>query len=463
MCIDHRQLNKATIQNKYLWPRIDDFSDQLQGSKVFSKINLRSGYHQLKIREFDFPKTTFRTKYGRYEFLVMSFVLTNAPTTFMDLMNRANVVEDALSRKAVSMGSLAYITVGERPLAAHVQTLANQFVRLSSSKSRQDSRAIIPPLVALPPAHPARGRGQAARGGGQIIRGRGQAVRGGVYPVKGRPIDAVQSGGAQPRFYAFPARPEVESSNAVITGMDWLLPYHAILDCHAKMVTLAMMELHQLEWKGTPGHSTSRVISYMKAWRMVEKGCLAYLAYIHDSSEDVPSMDSVPVVREFPEVFPADLPGMPPDRDIDFCIDLAPGTHSISIPSYRIALTELKELNEQLQDFLDPGFIRPRVSSWGAPDTVLHGDAKQVVVGEDGVLGMQGCICVPNVDGLHELILEEAQSSRYSFHPSSAKMYQDLRQHYWWRRMKKVIVSYVARCLNCQQVKYEQQKPGSLL
>ena len=77
-------------------------------------------------------------------------------------------------------------------------------------------------------------------------------------------------------------------------------PYHAILDCHAKTVTLAMPGLPRLEWKGTLGHSTSRVISYMKARRMAEKGCLAYLAYIGDPSANVPSMDSVPVVREFP-------------------------------------------------------------------------------------------------------------------------------------------------------------------
>ncbi|XP_070041330.1 uncharacterized protein [Nicotiana tomentosiformis] len=111
----------------------------------------------------------------------------------------------------------------------------------------------------------------------------------------------------------------------VILGMDQLSPYYAILDCHAKKVTLAMAGFPPLEWRGTPGYSTSRVISYVKARHMVEKGCLAYLAYIHDSSEEVPSMDSVPIVRESPEVFPADLSGMLPDRDIDFCIDLAPG------------------------------------------------------------------------------------------------------------------------------------------
>ncbi|XP_070025911.1 uncharacterized protein [Nicotiana sylvestris] len=212
----------------------------------------------------------------------------------------------------------------------------------------------------------------------------------------------VQSGGPQPQCYAFPARPEVDSSDAVILGIvlvcsrdasilfdpgfiysyvssyfasylvvprdsliapvyvstpmgdfiivdrvyHWLSPYHAILGCHAKTLTLAFPGLPRLEWRGIPGHSTSGIISYMKSQRMVEKGCLAYLAYVSDSSAEVPSMDSILVVREFLEVFPADLPGMPPDRDIDFCIDLVPGTRPIFIPTYRMALPELKELKE---------------------------------------------------------------------------------------------------------------------
>ena len=87
MCIDYRQLNKVTVKNKYPLPRIDDLFDQLQGVCTFSKINLRSGYHQLKIQAADVPKTVFRTRYEHYEFLVMSFGLTNAPAAFMSQMN----------------------------------------------------------------------------------------------------------------------------------------------------------------------------------------------------------------------------------------------------------------------------------------------------------------------------------------------------------------------------------------
>lgn len=88
LCIDYRELNKITIKNKYPLPRIDDLFDQLKDAQYFSKIDLRSGYHQLKVRKEDIPRMVFRTQYGHYEFLVMSFGLTNIHAAFMDLMNR---------------------------------------------------------------------------------------------------------------------------------------------------------------------------------------------------------------------------------------------------------------------------------------------------------------------------------------------------------------------------------------
>ncbi|GJU27047.1 putative reverse transcriptase domain-containing protein [Tanacetum coccineum] len=88
MCIDYQELNKLTVKNRYPLPRIDDLFDQLQGSSTYSKTDLRSGYHQLRVRDEDIPKTTFRTRYGHYEFQVIPFGLTNTPAVFMDLMNR---------------------------------------------------------------------------------------------------------------------------------------------------------------------------------------------------------------------------------------------------------------------------------------------------------------------------------------------------------------------------------------
>ncbi|XP_068315004.1 uncharacterized protein [Pyrus communis] len=126
LCIDYRQLNRVTIKNRYPLPRIDDLFDQLRGACVFSKIDLRSGYYQLKISRDDIPKTAFRTRYGHYEFLVMPFGLTNTPAAFMDLMNR--VFQPYLDRFVIVF--IDDILVYTKSKAEHVRHLTLVLKRL---------------------------------------------------------------------------------------------------------------------------------------------------------------------------------------------------------------------------------------------------------------------------------------------------------------------------------------------
>ena len=131
--------------------------------------------------------------------------------------------------------------------------------------------------------------------------------------------------------------------------MTWLSPQFAILDCNAKMVTLAKPGTDPLVWEGDYTSNPVRIISFLRAKKIVSKGYLVFLAYLKDDTTQVPPIESVSVVRKFLDVFPADLPGMHPDRDIDFFIDLEPGTRPISIPPYRMAPAELRELKAQVQ------------------------------------------------------------------------------------------------------------------
>ncbi|WMV46550.1 hypothetical protein MTR67_039935 [Solanum verrucosum] len=152
----------------------------------------------------------------------------------------------------------------------------------------------------------------------------------------------------------------------IILGMDWLAPYHDVLDCYSKIVTLVMSGVPRVEWTGSSNSYPCKVISFIRAHRLVAIGCLSYLAFIRDNSVEPPPMVSVLVVRHFIDVFPSDLLGVPTNRDIDFAIDLEPSTKPISIPLYRMAPIELKELKDQLLNLLCKGFIRPSISLCGA-------------------------------------------------------------------------------------------------
>ena len=153
----------------------------------------------------------------------------------------------------------------------------------------------------------------------------------------------------------------------LILGMDWLTKHRAIVDCGQKTVVLRCSYQTEVMVKGIGSSAMSNVIFAMQARRFMRKGCETFLAVILDSKRGQVDVEKILVVREFPDVFPKELPGIPLKREVNLAIEIVPGTVPMSKAPYRMAPTELKELKSQLQELLDKRFIRPSVSPWGAP------------------------------------------------------------------------------------------------
>ena len=153
----------------------------------------------------------------------------------------------------------------------------------------------------------------------------------------------------------------------VILGMDWLSRHRAIVDCRMKRVTLRTPNEDEVIFIGERSNHLSNVIFAAIASKMVQKGCEAYLAYVIDTVKARHSVFDIPTISDFPDVFPEELQGLSPQREIEFAIDIVLGATPASITSYRMAPLELKELKLQLQELLEKGFIQPSVSPWGAP------------------------------------------------------------------------------------------------
>ncbi|CAN4093783.1 unnamed protein product [Withania somnifera] len=153
----------------------------------------------------------------------------------------------------------------------------------------------------------------------------------------------------------------------VIMGMDWLASCYATVDCRTKRVCFNFPNEAILEWEGNVGAPRGKFISYLKTRKMMSKGYICHLVRVRDMDAKPPTLQSAPVVNEFIDVFPEELPGLPLEREVEFGIDLIPYTQPISIPPYRMAPAELRELKKQLKDLLEKGFIVPSMSPWGAP------------------------------------------------------------------------------------------------
>ncbi|KAK8703726.1 hypothetical protein V6N13_047372 [Hibiscus sabdariffa] len=153
----------------------------------------------------------------------------------------------------------------------------------------------------------------------------------------------------------------------LILGMDWLFEHRVTLDCESKIATLKTPDDRSVILVGERRGYLSNVVTVLTADRMIRKGYEVFLATILNTRGSLSQIEEIRTVKEFPDVFPEELPGLPPDRDVEFEIETYPGSAPVSMAPYRMAPKELKELKVQLQELLDRGFIRPSSSPWGAP------------------------------------------------------------------------------------------------
>ena len=153
----------------------------------------------------------------------------------------------------------------------------------------------------------------------------------------------------------------------VVLSIDWQSRHRATLDCYKMEVKLHMPGILEVKFRGIRRELSSNMIYALAVQRMLRKGCQGYLAYVVETRKEGTLVDEIPVVREFPDVFPDDIAGLPPEREVEFTIDLILGTEPISIPPYRMAPPDLRELKVRFEELLSKGFIRPSLSPWGAP------------------------------------------------------------------------------------------------
>ncbi|XP_076913608.1 uncharacterized protein LOC143572301 [Bidens hawaiensis] len=250
----------------------------------------------------------------------------------------------------------------------------------------------------------------------------------------------------------------------IVVGMDWLSRNQAEIVCSEKLVRIPIPNGEILSISGDQSNADLKFVNVMKARKMLRKGYPAFLAHIVDTQAKEHKLEDIPVVRDFPEVFPEDLPGLPPERQVEFRIDLVQDAAPVAKSPYRLAPSEMQELSNQLQELLDKGKAnvvadalsrkereKPlRVRALGLtiqtnlttrirdaqrealkPRYIkaekLRGLECEFVTKSDGTSYLIDQVWVPRYGNLRKLVLDETHKSRYSIHPSSTKMYKDLK------------------------------------
>ncbi|KAL0536770.1 hypothetical protein IC582_025731 [Cucumis melo] len=517
LCIDYRELNKVTVKNRYPLPRIDDLFDQLQGATVFSKIDLRSGYHQLRIKDEDVPKTAFRSRYGHYEFIVMSFGLTNAPAVFMDLMNR--VFREFLDTFVIVF--IDDILIYSKTEAEHeehlrmvLQTLRDNKLYAKFSKCEfwlkqvsflghvvsKDGVSVDPAKIEAVtgwtrPSTVSEVRSFLGLAGyyrrfvenfSRIATPLTQLTRKGAHFVWSKACeDSFQT--LKQKLVTAPVLTVPDGSGSFVIYSDASKKgLGCVLMQQGKVVAYASRQLKSHE-QNYPTHDLelAAVVFALKIWRHYLYGEKIQIFTDHKSLKYFFTQKELNMrQRRWLELV----------KDYDCEILYHPGkanvvadalsrkvSHSAALITRQAPLHRDLERAEiavsvgavtmQLAQLTVQPTLRQKIVDAQSNDPYLvekrglaeAGQTAEFSLSSDGGLLFERRLCVPSDSAVKTELLAEAHSSPFSMHPGSTKMYQDLKRVYWWRNMKREVAEFVSKCLVCQQVKAPRQKPAGLL
>jgi hypothetical protein len=517
LCIDYRPLNAVTIKNKYPLPHIDVLFDQLVGAKVFSKIDLRFGYHQIKIRASDIPKTAFSTRYELYEFLVMSFGLTNAPEYFMYLMNSVFMPE--LDKfVVVFIDDILVYSKSEEERVGHLHVVLQRLrehhlyaklskcdfwlkkIKFLGHTISQAGIAIDPDKVQevmnwKPPTTVRQIRSFLGLAGyyQRFIPDFSRIAKP-ITELLKKEAKFVWSQKCEDAFHAL--RQHLTTA-PVLAQPDSSKPFDVYCDASSTGLGCVLMQDNRViayasralrpHEQNYPTHDLelAAVVHALKMWRHYLMGTHCNIFTDHKSLKYIFTQADLNMrQRRWLELI----------KDYDLEVHYHPGKANVIADALSRKLqcicvlmdsrinTLCDELSKMQIEVIPSGSLSHISVEPALQDQIfmaqlsdkgvqlikenLHQKVEKYKCfrqDEKGVLWFKNKLVIPKNKDLKKEILDEAHLSKFSMHPGNTKMYHDLKPLYWWTRMKREIAQYVSECDTCQRIKASHLKPPRAL